>query len=578
MAKFIDKRTLSQSELDVLDPSYVKIREKMDNNFIFFMETIFPDRMTDRLSKKMRAAIEDTIATVNDVFKLARAFPRGFGKTTTWTLGFHLWMIVTKRIDYSVVVGASGLWISEQITNIQNELLNNELLRMYYGAFREGDKWTNTEFIVEGFLGDEKWQAKVLGLGRTGSVRGRLYKGRPKLVILDDIEKLEEVDNPALVEKTLRWVANTILKMGDRDTRFMWLGTVLEKDCAFDQVLKGELGFFGGRYSGVTQWSKHKNLWDEWGKLLNADIRSGDTKLAASGDFYKKHKKKMLDGAEVLWEEHRSYPYLMYQFYTEGALAFFKEIQNEPAAIKSDFFAPAIVPKPDISSLSRFIAIDPSLGKVTPSAIICFGFDLKGGKNAYVFDASIEKRGANELIQKVIYFMEKYDIHRYIVEVIQFQDLFKDILQENVKKAGINGIPIPFKSKEKKESRIEAMQPLINQSAILFTQNLVNNEFWNEITGYPYYKFKDGLDALGMGISHIKNQLVISTLPPSKGYVPGNILFSRAHIGTIKKKGAAQRLESMIRQKRAYEAEQLKNILGENSNGNSDDKESITNE
>jgi predicted phage terminase large subunit-like protein len=383
---------------------------------------------------------------------------------------------------------------------------------------------------------------------------------------MDDIEKLEEVDNPRIVEKTIRWVTNTILKMGDMHTRFLWLGTVLEKDCAFDQVLKGKLGFFGKRYAGVTSWSKRKDLWDMWGEILKEDISSNDTKLTESEKFYKKNREKMLVGAKVMWKEHRPYKFLMYQYYTEGMPAFFKEIQNNPKDIVSEYFIPTSVPMPNMKRLVKFLAIDPSLGKVMPSSIVCFGFDIHGGNVCYVFDQSTEKRGAKAIIEKAIELMKKHDINRFIVEVVQFQDLFKDILKSEVQKAGIKAIAIPFQSGEKKESRMEATQPLINQGRVVFTQNIVGTELWDELISYPNTKYVDAIDALSMGIAYIKEKLISTNASVPKSYVNSQLLYSRSYFDTINssdKKFSSPKLASLIAQKRAIEAAEIKKILEE---------------
>lgn len=578
--KFIGKVDFSEKLRKILDADVVQERLVMDNDFLTFFKKVFPERATSEWSPEMRNVIEEAIDALNGVNKVARAFPRGFGKTTTFTIGFSLWMLLTKRVDFVVLVGASLTWISEQIQNIQHELMNNENIHKYYGTIQGGDKWTSTEFILGGLHEDNKYEAKVLGIGRTGSVRGRLYKGRPKLVLLDDIEKLEETDNPALVDKTLRWVSNTILKMGDMTTRYFWLGTVLDKDCAFDRVLYGELGFFGKRYSGVTAWARRKDMWDKWGDYLKEDIKSGDKKLSLSETYYKKNKKKMMVGAKVLWKQHRPYKFLMYQFYTEGAASFFKEIQNEPKDVQSDYFSPISVTMPDIKKLVRFLSIDPSLGKITPSAIVCFGFDIHGSKSCYVFDQSTEKRGADAIIVKVIELLKKYDIHRYVVETIQFQDLFKDVLQTAIKKAGIQAIPIPFRSGEKKESRIEAMQPLINSGKIVFTQNVVGTELWSELNGYPHTRYLDAMDALSMGISFIKEQFTLSANRTSVPYVNNQLLYSRSYFDTIEKRGNkfGAKIQSLIAQKKALEAEEIKKIFDTEQNDENPKNERDANE
>ena len=511
LKKLIEPYYATSEELAPLNAEEKQLRAIIDNSFIDFFKTIFEDRATDAFSERVIAAIDDTVFTMNSVQKAARAWPRGFGKTTLFSIAFMIWLIVTRRIRFGVIVGSSQTWANSQLLAIQEEFLGNRKLRKLYGDFKEGDKWSQNDFVVKGFRGTSKWSTKCLALGRGGSIRGQLFKIRPQFVLLDDIEKLEESYSARLIEKTLNWVANTVLKMGNMETRYLWLGTVLERDCAFDRILKGELGFFSGRYSAVIKWSKNQHLWEEWGKLLQLDIRHKDKKLSISESFYTKNKEKMMEGVVVLWEQHRNYKYLMYQFYTEGATSFYKEMQNDPKSTRSGFFTPhfrKILPE-EVKQMVRYCVVDPSLGKVMPSAIVDFGFNIKGGSGVCsVFDASIKHRNPDVLILAVIDHLRRHDIHTLIIETIQYQDFLRMVIDERLKALKMKVLVLPFHSSEQKESRIEAQQPLINTGRVEFDESLKGKQMGIELFSYPASQFVDGLDALSMGIIKVKDSIM----------------------------------------------------------------------
>lgn len=562
LKKLIEPYYATKEELQPLNAKERSLRAVIDNNFIEFLRTVFADRVTDEFSDRMTAAVDDTVYTLNSVQKAARGFPRGFGKTTMFSIAFNIWLIVTKRVKFSVVVGSSQTWANSQVLAIQDEFLGNTVLRRLYGEFREGSKWSENDSIVEGFRGDNKYQAKFIAIGRGGSIRGQLFKVRPQFVLLDDIEKLEESYSPTQIEKTLKWVANTVLKMGNTETRYLWLGTVLEKDCAFDQVLKGAMGFFSGRYSAIIKWSKAQNLWDEWGKLLALDIKHNDSRYTLSEAFFQKNKPAMMDGTVVLWEQHRNYKYLMYIYYTEGATSFYKEMQNDPKSARSGFFIPRFreMSTEEIMSTRRYCVVDPSLGKIMPSAIVDFGFNAVGGSGIMsVFDASIKHRKPDELIEDVIKHIVKYKISVLIVESVQYQDFLRMIIEEKIRNMGLKVVVLEFHSPEKKESRIESLQPLINTGRIEFNSRLQSKEMGTELSSYPASKFVDGLDALSMGVIKVQNTIM--------GYGDVEVYKKRSDLlyvtnpYKIDKDGRTPVMRKLLEQKKRLERNKMREAL-----------------
>lgn len=562
LEKLIQPYYANADELKPLSKEEKAIREKIDNNYIEFFKYIFEDRATDEFSDRMVRAIEDTVYVLNTVQKGARAWPRGFGKTTIFSIGFTIWLIVTRRITFGAIVGSSQTWADSQVLAIQEEFLANARLRKMYGDFKDGGKWSQNDFIVTGFRGYPKHKAKCIALGRGGSIRGQLFKVRPQFVILDDIEKLEESYSPALIEKTLKWVSNTVLKMGNTETRYLWLGTVLERDCAFDRILKGELGFFSGRYSAVIKWSKNQHLWEEWGKLLQLDIKHKDSKLSISEGFYKKNSERMLEGTTVLWEQHRNYKYLMYIYYTEGATSFFKEMQNDPKSTRSGFFTPHFrdISMDEISKMKKYCVVDPSLGKVMPSAIVDFGFNIVGGSGvASVFDASIKHRKPDELIIDIIKHLKQYSIPTLIIETIQYQDFLRMVIDEKLKKMGMGVLVIPFHSSEQKESRIESLQPLINTGRVEFNTHLKDRQMGRELFSYPASQYVDGLDAVSMGIMKVKDTIL--GYGSVEAYKVRSDLLYVTNNYKIDKDGKTPVMRKLIEQKRRLEKAKMREAL-----------------
>lgn len=148
-------------------------------------------------------------------------------------------------------------------------------------------------------------------------------------------------------------------------------------------------------------------LWDEWEEIYTNLLDEKHEDHAQK--FFDEHRKEMLEGTEILWEDKLSYYDLMEIRVTEGEASFNSELQNDPIDPESatfneewfDYYEPEQV---DFKS-SNFIFVganDPSLGKnkkSDTSGIIALALDLATGY-MYAAEASIEKRKPDVTIDR----------------------------------------------------------------------------------------------------------------------------------------------------------------------------------
>ena len=72
---------------------------------------------------------------------------------------------------------------------------------------------------------------KIDTFGMGGAIRGTTYKSiRPDLVIMDDIENDEHVLTKEQRTKAQDYLEKKILKLGNKDTDYFFIGTILHYD------------------------------------------------------------------------------------------------------------------------------------------------------------------------------------------------------------------------------------------------------------------------------------------------------------------------------------------------------------
>ena len=146
------------------------------------------------------------------------------------------------------------------LANIKDELEFNPLLREDFGDL-VGKIW-NAENI------ETSSGIKIKALGSGNKIRGLKNKeSRPDLVICDDLEDDETVRSPEQRRKLKDWYYKALSKVGDKNTDFVFLGTVLHYDSLLVDVLNNPL-YNSKKYSAVIKFSEAYELWNEWEKLL----------------------------------------------------------------------------------------------------------------------------------------------------------------------------------------------------------------------------------------------------------------------------------------------------------------------
>lgn len=444
-----------------------------------------------------------------DGCKKVIAAPRGHAKSTTFTFKDTMHAALYEYKHYIIILSDSSDQADGFLADIKTEFEENASLIEDFGHL-EGKVWKSNVMLTSTGI-------KVESIGSGKKIRGRRHRNwRPDLIVLDDVENDENVATPEQRRKLYNWFVKAVSKAGDSYTDIVYIGTVLHYDSLLSKVLKNPE--YGARkYQGVIRFAEsepQKRLWDAWAVLYSDLIKEENERKSDALEFFEVNKDEMLLGTKVLWEEKNPYYKLMIMKLTEGDAAFNSEIQNDPIDPDNcdfqeewfDFWDDEGRETPNFSD-NKFIFIaanDPSLGKnkkSDTSSIILLALDTITGY-MYVVEASIERRKPDVIITDAIEMNKrckrdyKKAIYKFGVEVVQFQQFFKDIMMDKSREAGEYLAIEEIQSILNKDLRIKSLQPFVKNKYVKFSRK--HKTLLQQLIEYPMGKNDDGPDGLEM--------------------------------------------------------------------------------
>lgn len=165
------------------------------------------------------------------------AAPRNHAKSTALTHDYTLANVLFRAQTYVIIVGSSEEMAIEHLSDIANELRENEdLIRDF--KIRDFVTDQKTDIIVECTDGH---QFRIIARGAEQKIRGRKWRGcRPGLIVGDDLEDDEQVENKDRRKKFRRWFFRAC-KQALRDGGFIRVhGTILHEDSLLNHLIRNK--------------------------------------------------------------------------------------------------------------------------------------------------------------------------------------------------------------------------------------------------------------------------------------------------------------------------------------------------
>jgi len=439
-------------------------------HYIEAPSSAFHQYICDRYPAMIMRSIETGIGD-----KQADAAPRGNAKSTWVDLVLALWCVAFRLRHFILIASDTASQAEDFIQFLKAELEVNERLAQDFPRIcGQGPIWRVDVIITRSGI-------KIRGVGAGQKLRGMRHGSkRPDLVIGDDLENDEAVESPDQRKKMERWFFKALMKIGQKNTVYIILGTILHYDSLLNNLLN-KPGWKGKKFKAVIKYSESK-LWEKWEEIF-VDISIGKEQAEAKADaFFETHKVAMLKGTEVLWPEVEDYYYLMKMRISDGPAYFESEKQNEPINPEDAVFLEEWITywddeNPDLSNIAHYGTVDPSLGKSSKTSdpsVIVGGRTKKLGEGMIIYldIGDVEKRLPDKIIDDILAYHQRDKFHAFGVESTQFQEFFRTTLEKEGHKRNLTIPTIELQVHKDKDLRILTLQPWIKNGWIRFRKNM----------------------------------------------------------------------------------------------------------
>lgn len=431
---------------------------------------------------------------------IAWACPRRHAKTAYGSNIFPVHQAVYKHRQFMVIVSETADMAGTFITWGNRQFKFNEKLIADYGMLLHESPSKNEldnkqEYVTLNGV-------KIMARGAGGQMRGMRYgKSRPELMIFDDLEGQENVSTPDQMRKTQAWFNEAALPALARDGIAVYLGTVLCYDSLLDRTIRQDKRFESRRYRAVESFPTNTQLWSQWKEMYLAD-EPGAT--ARAEQFYRDNKDQMTKGVSLLWSEYYDYYWFVIQLTNMGAKSFNQEYQNEPTdeerqIFKREQFVYYTPNDLEGKNIEYYCGIDFAMGKEKGdfSSIVTLARNVDTDI-CYIADVYNERVHPKEFMNAIIDRVKYFQYENIAVETQMAQEFFADTLSEKLIDIGYPAHlrVVSVKQRTRKQLRIEAMSPDVNNGRIRFLQDQTN--IIDQYEMYPMAPNDDMIDACEM--------------------------------------------------------------------------------
>ena len=453
------------------DPEF---RELMMEAFLsskFYAQTFLPEMFYSPFSG-MHDQIFELIDS--DAPRIAIAAPRGFGKTSIVVHAYAGRKVMFQDKDFITYVSNSATSGELQTENLKFELTTNKILRKVFGPIK------TKKGAFDGFdevFSKQAWVSAggtmVFPRGSGQQVRGVLYHSkRPDLIIVDDLEKAEELMNEEIRAKIKTWFWGDLMKCVsryDKNWKVIYIDTLKHEDSLLQDLLDS------------SDWeSLRLEICDDNLKSLAPEVMT-DEEVAIE---HASHKEKgMLD---VFYREFRNLP-----------------VSKEDATFKPSYFrhyqeADIIAPKVGAPPLLlNIVIVDPAKTpkiQSADSAVVGVGVDRTSQK-IYVRDIVNGKMYPDELYDAMFEMVIHLKAFLLAVEVTSLEQFIVQPIKNEMRVRKIYPQFEPLKAQGKKEERIAKLASYYRLGYIYHNVN-VCNVLESQLISFPRSKNWDVMDAL----------------------------------------------------------------------------------
>lgn len=475
--------------------------------------------------------IIDDVSTVNTNAKIAIAAPRSHAKSTWFTKDKPIKEVVYRKRKYIIIISETPTVATANMEWIRNQLKFNRKLREDFGPLLSPKDQSNIKDNGEEFIAwhpdgiEGKRQLTLVQAASTGqALRGRNWNGsRPDLIICDDLEDARPGGNASTPEQRVKlrdWFSQTVMALGDPKgvrTAFIVVGTTVHFDSLLMNILYDRSDFKTKVYRAIIDEPIRGDLWEKCRQVYIE--RENPNRKEDAIQFYDDNEEELLRGCAVLWGEVQPILKLMMWKWDNGSKAFNTEYQNNPIDEESMIF------NPDTFTYWSVLDINPKDYLITMGVDFAFGRE-KGDFSAitivarhkengiiYIADSYLERLPVDEFFEVVVEKVNEWQPDFIAADANAAQEFLAQKLQERLVKENYPAMSRlkHIKNRTKKELRIEAMKPDIENGTIRFNKS--HAKLLEQFERYGQKWHDDGPDSMQMAIS-----TVIKSIRRKAGY------------------------------------------------------------
>ena len=411
---------------------------------------------------------------------------RESGKSVLVIRSHSLYRLVfpSTAYDFIVIVMANQTLASARLKDLAADYLADpKLCQNLVEVKKNNDK--TFEVVVKDLYG-KHINVRIDAYGKGSSIRGLLHgETRPKLIIIDDPQDLEDMNSETVLEKDYNWFLSDIAFLGKKCRIFM-IGNNLGEACLIERVInnKDYLGF------DATRMPILKNGKSTWpGKYTVEFIdeeRVKYEKLGKSDIWFRERMCEALDPeAQIFKEEYFKY-------------FRWKDLK--------------------IPEMNIYMTVDLAISqKNTADYTSIMVVGVNKDNHWFILDCSYGRYDPTKTIDEIFRMVGKWSPQRVGVEKVAYQAAMHHFLEKEMPRRNMFFNITQLQAQRKKEERISSLQPRFSAGAVWVPEG--HHDWWDELKGemiaFPHGIHDDLLDSLAyieqIAVSPMKRSSRIKT-------------------------------------------------------------------
>ena len=392
---------------------------------------------------------------------------RESGKSVLVIRSHSLYRLVfpSEQYNFIVIIMANQTLASARLKDLADDYLTDPKLCANLVEIKKNNDKT-FEVVVKDIYGKEI-NVRIDAYGKGSSVRGLLHgETRPKLIIIDDPQDLEDMGSETVLEKDYNWFLSDISFLGKKSRIFM-IGNNLGESCLIERVLanKEYLGFDTAR---IPILEDGKSTWS--GKYTEEFI-----------DRERQTYEKL--GKIDIWYRERMC----------------ESLSPENQIFKEEYFRKFRWKDIHLQELNVFMTVDLAISQKRTAdftAIMVVG--VNKDNQWFVLDCSYGRYDPTKTIDEIFRMGGKWSPQMIGVEKVAYQAAMHHFLEKEMPRRNTFFTIKALQAQRKKEERISALQPRFSAGSIWIPEDA--KEWWEELKGemlsFPHGVHDDLLDAL----------------------------------------------------------------------------------